>query len=110
MSKVLAGPYDPPYYAVVFSSIRREIEGEEYGAAAEWMEELASGQPGFLGFESVREPSGFGITVSYWVDLESVSAWGKHADHAGVQRLGRERWYAEYRLRVCRVEEERSGP
>ena len=57
----------PPYYAVIFSSQRTEGD-HGYSAMAERMVELASRQLGYLGAESVRDSSGFGITVSYWSD------------------------------------------
>ena len=72
---------------------------------AERMWELAAQQPGFLGADSVREGA-VGITVSYWHDLESIHAWKMHAEHQEAQRLGRERWYRSYTLRIARVERE----
>ena len=70
------------------------------------MVELAAGQPGYLGVESVRDGDGVGITVSYWSSLEAVRAWKAEAEHRLAQQAGRQRWYERYRLRVCRVEEE----
>jgi heme-degrading monooxygenase HmoA len=93
----------PPYYAVVFTS-RRTADDEGYADMAREMEELAARQPGFLGTESVRAPEGVGITVSYWTSADAVRAWKTHAEHRVAQRLGREKWYAAYRIRVCRVE------
>src|SRR5262245_30147852 len=94
----------PPYYAVLFSSIRTEGEGEAYGRTADRMVELASSMPGFLGVESVRGADGFGITVSYWRDEESISHWREHAEHLVAQAQGRAAWYARFELRVCKVE------
>src|SRR5689334_10777378 len=96
-----------PYYAVIFSSVRAAADGDGYGDMAERMLELAREQPGFLGVESVRDAEGRGITVSYWESLEAVRRWGTHAEHRLAQAAGRERFYAAYRLRVCRVEAER---
>ena len=50
---MLAKTPTPPYYAVIFSSIRTE-EDSGYGETAERMVELAHQQPGFLGVESAR--------------------------------------------------------
>lgn len=44
----------PPYYAVIFTSIRTGGD-QGYGLMAEKMVALASRQPGFLGVESVYE-------------------------------------------------------
>lgn len=96
---------DPPYYAVIFTSRRTPNDAEGYERAAARMIELATQQPGFLGVESVRGEDGTGITVSYWADREAIENWGQHAEHLLVQQQGRERWYASYRIRVCRVEQ-----
>ncbi|MBI1798523.1 MAG: antibiotic biosynthesis monooxygenase [Candidatus Eisenbacteria bacterium] len=68
------------------------------------MMRLAQLQPGFLGAESARGSDGLGITVSYWRSEEAIRAWKGVADHLAVQRMGRERWYSAYTLRVARVE------
>ena len=54
----------PPYYAVIFSSQRSPHDEDGYAATAARMVELAREQPGFLGYESARDASGFGITVA----------------------------------------------
>jgi heme-degrading monooxygenase HmoA len=97
----------PPYYAVIFTSVRSAEDADGYAEMAERMERLAAEQPGFLGVESVRGPDGTGITVAYWDSLEAIHRWGRHAEHRLAQELGRRRWYECFRLRVCRVEEDR---
>jgi heme-degrading monooxygenase HmoA len=66
------------------------------------MVQLAAEQPGFLGIESARE--GLGITVSYWLDLESIKQWKANAEHLVAQKLGREQWYTSFRVRIAKVE------
>jgi heme-degrading monooxygenase HmoA len=102
---VIARTPEPPYLAVIFSS-QRTAGDQGYGAMAQRMVELAQTQPGFLGVESARDEEGFGITVSYWKDEASIAAWKANAEHEVAQRLGWERWYAAFRLRLCRVERE----
>ena len=101
-----------PYYAVIFTSERTPAEPDEYAAMAERMEQLARQQPGFLDVESARDSDGVGITVSYWRDLESIKAWKNVAEHQSAQQLGRKKWYRNFKLRICRVEDEYSfdGP
>ena len=93
----------PPYYAAIFTSVRTEGDNG-YGEMAERMVELASQQPGFLGVESVRDPSGLGVTVSYWESEEAIRNWKANAEHQGAQESGRKTWYADYAVRVARVE------
>ena len=90
-----------PYYAVVFTSVRTDVD-EGYDDMAQKMLDLAATQPGFLGAESAREA--LGITVSYWRDLESIKNWKAVADHREAQQLGREKWYASFKIRVSKVE------
>ncbi len=94
---------EPPYYAVIFTSQRTETD-RGYGQMAERMMQIASQQPGFLGAESVRGTEGFGITVSYWSSEEAIAAWKAHMDHKPAQEAGKRIWYADYQLRVARVE------
>ena len=100
----LANTPPPPYYAVIFTSIRTADDPAGYEAMAERMVELARHQPGFLGIESARGADGLGITVSYWTSEAAIRGWREHAEHAIAQQRGREQWYERYELRVARVE------
>ena len=95
----------PPYYAVIFTSIRTQIE-EGYQEMAEEMVRLAALQPGYLGHESARET--LGITISYWESLESIQQWKAQSDHLLAQKFGREKWYLAYSTRIAKVEREYS--
>jgi len=103
MSNTVAKTPEPPYYAVIFTSLRTEGD-RGYGHMADRMVELAAQQPGFLGVESARTTDGLGITVSYWSSGEAIAAWKAHAEHKVAQETGRRVWYSEYHLRVARVE------
>jgi len=100
---------EPPYYAVIFTA-QRTGGDHGYGAMAKRMMVLALAQPGCLGAESTRDADGLGITVGYFRDEAAVAAWREQAEHLTAQRLGRERWYAHYELRIARVERAYSGP
>ena len=93
----------PPYYAVIFTSLRTPGDAG-YGDTAERMAVLAQQQPGYLGHESARD--GLGITVSYWESLDAIRKWKQHTEHLLAQQLGRQQWYAAFKVRVCKVERE----
>ncbi len=98
---MIANTPEPPYYAVIFTSIlNNPYDG--YSEMADKMEELAKLQPGYLGFESAREK--VGISISYWKDLESIKHWKHNADHLFAQKQGKVKWYAQYQIRITRVE------
>jgi heme-degrading monooxygenase HmoA len=100
----IASTPEPPYTAVIFTSLRAPVEGDGYDEMAGEMDALAARQPGFLGVESAREA--IGITVSYWASAADARAWKSVAEHRAAQRLGRERWYSAFRVRVATVERE----
>lgn len=93
----------PPYYAVIFTSVRTEGDNGYSQMAAE-MERLVEIQPGFLGYESARNETG--ITVSYWKDLESVKNWKENSAHIIARKKGKEVWYDKFTVRIARVESE----
>ncbi|WP_019602123.1 antibiotic biosynthesis monooxygenase family protein [Teredinibacter turnerae] len=95
----------PPYYAVIFTSLRTSLESG-YDDMAKRMVELALAQPGCLGVESVREQ--LGITVSYWRSLEDIKNWKENAEHRIAQQYGREQWYSQFKTRIALVERDYS--
>jgi heme-degrading monooxygenase HmoA len=105
MPDEIAKTPQPPYYAVIFSSLRTEGDNG-YGEMVGRMMELASQQSGYLGVESARD--GLGITVSYWRSLEEIAAWKRVVDHAEAQRRGRADWYTAYCTRIAKVERDYS--
>ena len=77
----------PPYYAVIFTSLRRKGD-DGYAEMAQKMADLAALQPGCLGVESVRDADGFGLTVSYFASESAILAWKAQAEHLLAQALG----------------------
>ena len=106
---MVADTPDPPYVAVIFSSLpTADLHGnaDGYAETAAAMDELAAAQPGYLGVEHARTEGGLGITVSYWVDEAAARDWKRVGEHAAAQRLGRQRFYASYRVRIATVTRE----
>jgi len=95
---------EPPYTAVIFTSVRTEGD-RGYAVMAQRMDALAAEQPGYLGIESAREGD-FGFTASYWVDEPAAAAWKQVAEHLVAQARGRDVWYADYRVRIATVTRE----
>jgi len=96
----IASTPEPPYTAVIFTSVRTDVD-DDYADTADEMVRLAAQQPGYLGHESARE--GVGITVSYWHDERAALAWKAIVEHVGAQRRGRRDWYRDYTVRIATV-------
>ena len=98
---MIANTPEPPYYAVIFTTVRTE-DDNSFSAMSQELEELAKDQPGFLGMESIYE--NYGITVSYWTSLEAIKNWKENSLHLHAQQLGKSKWYSHYKTRICKVE------
>ncbi|MFD1356938.1 antibiotic biosynthesis monooxygenase family protein [Fictibacillus halophilus] len=97
---------EPPYYAVIFTSKRTDVD-TGYGTMAQKMVEFASKEKGFLGIESARDAE-LGITVSYWDSLDVIQEWKEHAAHKIAQEKGKSEWYKNYSVRISKVEKDYS--
>ncbi len=95
----------PPYYAVIFTSVKSE-NNEGYSEMASMMMKLAYEQDGFLGVETAQED--IGITVSYWRNLESIKKWKENKQHSIARSKGKSLWYNTFTTRISLVEKEYS--
>lgn len=98
---LIAATPPPPYTAVIFRSVRSD-DGDGYVEMAIEMERLAATQPGYLGIESSADAK-TGLTVSYWASDDDARAWKQIGEHLAAQRIGAERWYRDYVVRVATV-------
>ena len=103
MRKIVQTPR-PPYYAVIFTSLRKEGDHGYAEMSRRVLKEL-QGQPGFLGYEGARQD--IGVTVSYWESLAAIRAWKENPVHREAQQAYDD-WYADSRIRVCKVERDDS--
>jgi heme-degrading monooxygenase HmoA len=95
---------EPPYYAVVFTSINADVDHSEHAIMYQRMVEVAKTYDGFLGIEPARNIDGSGVAVVYWKDLSSIAAFARDPEHLVAKKKGREIWYSHYMIRVCKVE------
>lgn len=95
--------FEPPYYAVVFTSVRTQ-EQDGYPETAAHMEELVQDVPGFLGMDHAQTPGGLSITVGYFRDAEAIREWRSNTEHTAARKRGRFEWYQSYSLHVAKVE------
>jgi heme-degrading monooxygenase HmoA len=86
---------------VVFTiTLRPDAPTSEYEEAAGRMVELVSGMPGFAGMDYGRTESGE-LVIARFESHEALGAWREHPEHKATQQLGRERFFAGYRIEVC---------
>ncbi len=82
-----------------------------YETALMHMQEQVKQYDGFLGETpccSIENDKTF-VTLFYWRDRESMKAWREDREHVTTQKLGREKLFAWYKIRVCELEREYGG-
>lgn len=94
----------PPYYAVIFTSINALVDHTEHTEMYGRLAKLAENYPGYLGIEAARNPDGTGVAGVYFKDQAAIDAWAKDPEHQVAKKMGREVWYSNYMIRICRVE------
>ncbi|MFJ3639754.1 antibiotic biosynthesis monooxygenase family protein [Streptomyces sp. NPDC090108] len=100
---VPVGPYEPPYYAAVFTTVRTQDQSG-YSETDAHLEDLVKEVPGYLGMDHAQTPGGLGITVGYFRDADALTQWRTDVEHRAAQRRGRAQWYQNYTLHVAKVE------
>jgi heme-degrading monooxygenase HmoA len=86
---------------VVFRSrLKPDIEKEIEEMDAR-MAELAATMPGYVSYRQYVSADGEGVAVVEFESHETAAAWRAHPEHREAQRLGKERWFSEYRITVC---------
>lgn len=94
----------------VFRSRLKADAEPDYGEWAARMSQLASTMPGYVSHKGFVAPDGERVTIIEFESEEAQRAWSRHPDHLVAQKRGRNDFYAEYRLQVCRVERESVFP
>lgn len=91
--------------AVIFEVTPDPAHRAAYLEAATRMRPLAEAIDGFISverFESLTQPGKL-LSLSVWRDETALEQWRKLPEHRAMQKLGRERYFADYRLRVADV-------
>jgi heme-degrading monooxygenase HmoA len=88
---------------VVFRSRLVPEAQDEYSQWAGRMSELAAAMPGHISHKLFTAQDGERLTLVEFASEESLRAWSTHHEHVQAKKLGRERFFAEYRVQVCAV-------
>ena len=78
-----------------------------YAEMAQEMLALAKTMPGFIDVKAFKADDGERLTLVWWEDEETLTAWRTNARHLVAQRAGRERWYEHYKIEVAEVKRAR---
>ena len=94
----------------LFRSRLRPEHEREYSDWAERIHGLALKMPGFIAIKTFMAADGERVSIVEFESEEAMRAWREQADHREAQELGRERFYSEYHIQVCRPIRDYSFP
>lgn len=86
----------------LFRNRLRPGDQSEYERWARRMVELGTKMPGFVSFKTFAADDGERISIIEFGTEAEHAAWRNHPEHREAQRLGRERFYSEFELVVCK--------
>ena len=92
---------NPPYYAVIFTSILNTVD-PDYIKTNNFLIKEAEKLKGYLGQESARND--LGVSVSYWSSLKDIQAWRQNTHHQLAINRGKQHFYKKYKVRIALVE------
>lgn len=99
---------DGPRILTVFRSRLADGAGAAgYDTRAEEMLTRAAAMPGFVEFKSFSAPDGERVSIIQFASRADHEAWARDSEHRAAQAEGRESFYAEYRITVTEVTQER---
>jgi len=94
----------------IFRSRLRPEHAEEYERLAPRIRALAESMPGFVSCKTFTAADGERVSIEVFESQETQDAWRNHPEHREAQRLGREKFYAEFRIQVCHVDRDYHMP
>src|SRR5579871_4610923 len=95
----------------IFRSRLREENQQAYQEVAARMHELALKMPGFVSIKTFDAPDGERVSIVEFESETTHNAWRQHPEHLEAQRKGRELFYSEFQVQVCKLERAyRMGP
>lgn len=94
----------------IFRSRLQPEAQDEYMKMAARMSELAKSMPGYISHKIFVAQDEEQVTVVEFDTEEHMQAWARHPEHIEAQKLGRTKFYSEYRIQICNVERERTFP
>ena len=86
----------------IFRSRVRDEGAEAYGSVAQRMGELVERVPGFRGIKTFTADDGERVSIFEFESLAASDSWRADLEHLEAQRRGREEFYADYELAICR--------
>jgi heme-degrading monooxygenase HmoA len=90
-------------FVTVFRSRLKPESQDEYMATATRMSELARTMPGYISHKGFAAEDGERCTIVEFESEEAHRGWAEHPEHREAQKLGRQKFYLEYSIHICKA-------
>ena len=94
---------------MVVTVFRNRLRLEAQQEYSEWiarMRDLARSMPGYVSHKTFTAEDGERVTIVEFATEETHRAWATHPQHVEAKKLGRDRFYSEYKIQVCALQRE----
>jgi len=88
----------------VFRSRLNPEAQDEYARWAARMEHCVREMPGYLSHAGFVADDGERVTIVEFASPEAQRAWSLHPEHVEAKKMGRARFFLEYRVQICTVQ------
>jgi heme-degrading monooxygenase HmoA len=87
----------------IFKHRMRPGVDKEYGREAGRLLAIAQKMPGFVSVKNYAAEDGELLTLVEFESEQTLAAWRNHPEHLAIQERGRNEFYAEYTIQVCKT-------
>src|SRR5512146_306167 len=101
----MAEQKNPDRVISVFRFRRKRVspaEQAEYNTTGARMMEIATAIPGFISFREYQARDGEFLGITEWASAEALKQWRDHPEHRKAQARGRDLFYTEYEVVICK--------
>ena len=101
----MAEQKNPNRVISIFRFRRKQVspaERDEYNTMGARMMEIATALPGFISFREYKARDGEFLGVTEWASVEALTQWREHPEHRKAQTRGRDLFYTEYEVVICK--------
>ena len=67
------------------------------------MSALATQMPDYISHKGFTAPDGERVTIVEFASEQGLRAWAIHPEHVEAKRKGRDAFFTDYRVQVCKV-------
>jgi heme-degrading monooxygenase HmoA len=94
---------------MVVTVFRNRLRQEAQPEYLQWiarMRDIAQSMPGYVSHKTFTAEDGERVTIVEFASEETHRAWATHPQHIEAKKLGRDRFYIEYKIQVCALQRE----